>query len=176
MKRKFSKFIALFLALILIASIPLNAFAAPYYNNKSTVPISCKSTKTYYFSTSDNSGASLAGNIKFKKGGVTSADSVSLTTLDPMYGNVRYMRVSITTTDNKTHTVQKKIEKINGTKTKVTITEDGKITSQKTYSVLEYHNDHTITVKGTLWKAAKSIYASTNVTGGSSNCYLYFKT
>ena len=134
-------------------------------------------TKTYYYETTDGTGTSLAGSLKFKKGGVTSADSVTLTTLNPMYGKVRYMRVSITTTDNKTHTVQKKLEVVDGNKTKITVTEDGKITYQKTCTGLyEFNKDQSITVKGTLWKAAKSIYASANVTGGGHNCYIYFKT
>ena len=150
MKKNISKILALLLAFVFIASVPLNGFAASKeYANNSTVKIKCNATKTYNFLVSNSSGINFYGDVQIQKGGVFSAD-----------------KVRVFLAPNNCDGVRGKDSKCS---IKITIkTTDGK---QKTFSS-SYGVVKCITtswVKGTLWKALSSVtvvVSQTNVPGG----------
>ncbi len=170
---------AVILAALMLVGASTSAFAVSYKNNE-TVKIQCKSSKKYYYDVLNDFGMGFSGCIEMKKGGAASADKVILSQSAPTHGaaKVRYMRVSITTSDGKTNTIQKKLELLNNGNTKVTTTQNGKATVKTYVGAYEFYKFQTISVSGTLWKAAKSVYASANMTGGNGGegRYIYFKT
>ncbi len=179
MKTKLKKILAIILSMLMLVGTSTSAFAASY-SNKSTVKIQCKTSKTYKYDVVNDFGTGFSGLLEVKKGGATSADKVILSQSAPTHGaaKIRYLRVSITTTDGKTNTVQKKLEMLSNGNTKVTTTTNGKATVKTYVGLYEFYKFQTISVSGTLWKAAKSVYASTNMTGGNGGegRYIYFNT
>ena len=151
MKKHISRILALLLALVVIASIPMNSFAAyPQYANNSTVKIKCNQTKNYNFDVSNSSGVNFYGNVQIQKGGAFSPDKVrvflALNNCDNVRGNGAKCTIKITikTTDGKQ-------------KTETT-------TAGVVFSVT------TSWVKGTLWKALSSVtvvISQTGVPGGN---------
>ncbi len=178
MTKKLKRVFSLFLAILMVASMPMSASAANY-NNKATVSVSRTKNKTYNYSMNDST---WCGYLEVYKGNAIKRPHLTLGQSSAGKGvgtgKVRYMRVTITTSDNKTKTVQKKWELIkNQTYTKVTVTENGKVTSCEEYKgVKRFYAYQEITVYGTYGKSIKSIYASANYSGGSDPAtYIYFK-
>ncbi|MBR3552630.1 MAG: hypothetical protein IKN72_04485 [Clostridia bacterium] len=146
MKKKISKILALLLALVIIASIPMNSFAAyPQYANNSTVKIKCNQTKTYGFNVSNSIGVNFYGDVQIQKGGALSPDKVRVflapNNCDAVRGSNAKCTVKITikTTDGK----QK--------------------TETTTKGVVSCFT--TPWVKGTLWKALSSVTVVITQTG-----------
>lgn len=181
MTKKFTRIFSLLLAMLMMASMPMTTLAATYkpYNNKTTVNISKSKNATYYFEANANGLVSWLGNVKVDKGGILKRASVQLTVNNPGsstgVGKVRYMRITLVTSDGKTKTLQRKLELV-GDRTKITDTENGN--AKVTYKSGHYSfwNNQTIKVSGGIGKSIKSIYVSANFSGGSQpNTYIYFK-
>lgn len=177
-RRIISVILATILMFSTLASFAITANAANY-QSKATVKISCKANKTYKYSASNDMEYCIGGTLTIKKGGISSADSVNLTQAAPTHSaaKIRYMRISLTTSDNKTNTIQTKWELLGNGNTKITTTKNGKASTVIKVGSYEFYKFQSISVSGTLWKAAKSVYASSNQTGGDGgSCYIYFNT
>ena len=189
MTKKLKRVFSLFLAILMVASMPLSASAAfrsaacKNYKNKTTVSISKSKNATYEFRVTGDLNADWSGEVEVEKGGKGKKPSVTLT-LDQIassagIGKVRYMRITMTTSDGKTQTIQKKWEYRGGDKkTKVTTTTNGKakVTYEKEWLLNQFWYQKSIDLSGKKGTTIKSIYVSANYSGGSqSNTYIYFK-
>lgn len=167
MKKNMTRILSFLLMLLLIASIPMNSFAA-----SGTMKIKCNASKIYYYSSPGNNGGfTIGGHVEIKKGGVVLPDRVILRfrpcTEDP--GTKRVARLTIKTSDNVSHTIIETRQKLSGGRVRITDVKDGKTTYDKTFSgtqaATKYACTITLEASGTLWKALKSVYATVSETG-----------